>query len=334
MVKHQAFVPALLAGLTLVGCAPDLDDRLSLIDGPTFLAVRSEPAEAAPNTAVTYTVLMADAQGARGETVDWAFCNERKPLAILGPVSPLCLEPEGDHLVPLGTGLQVSGTLPQGACRVFGPEPPEGADGEPPRGFDADGTGGYHQPVRVLERTERGELYGIGKTRIRCGIQGATGAQIREFSRRYLANTNPAVERVDRMEGEGATALTADDGTGAATNVVLPGEVVDLRARWAACPDELDELTAGCTGSEPFLHFDVVERELRERHESMSVAWYATAGVLWQDRTGRDEGDRTPHSDNVWEAPLEAGPVHLWVVLRDSRGGVAWQSYRFEVVAP
>ena len=34
---------------------------------------------------------------------------------------------------------------------------------------------------------------------------------------------------------------------------------------------------------------------------------------------------------NTWTAPSTAGTVTLWVVLRDSRGGIGWKSYRVAV---
>ena len=37
-------------------------------------------------------------------------------------------------------------------------------------------------------------------------------------------------------------------------------------------------------------------------------------------------------SDNTWTAPADAGTVSLWVVLRDSRGGVAFAPYTATVV--
>ena len=63
----------------------------------------------------------------------------------------------------------------------------------------------------------------------------------------------------------------------------------------------------------------------------MTVAWFATGGSFDNDRTGRDTSDLTASSDNGWHAPAAAGPVHLWVVLRDDRGGVGWAEYAFDV---
>ena len=88
MVKVP-IVPVAVA-LVAVGCKPDLTDRLSLIDGPRILAVQSQPAEAAPKAQVMLTALMADPTGTvTSAAIDWAFCNQPKPLAELGTVSPL-----------------------------------------------------------------------------------------------------------------------------------------------------------------------------------------------------------------------------------------------------
>ena len=34
---------------------------------------------------------------------------------------------------------------------------------------------------------------------------------------------------------------------------------------------------------------------------------------------------------NNWRAPAAAGPVHLWVVLQDSRGGLEFAAYVVDV---
>jgi hypothetical protein len=51
------------------------------------------------------------------------------------------------------------------------------------------------------------------------------------------------------------------------------------------------------------------------------VSWYATAGSLAEEHTGRAAGDPALDSSNSFVA---GGPAHLWVVLRDDRGGVGW----------
>jgi hypothetical protein len=88
----------------------------------------------------------------------------------------------------------------------------------------------------------------------------------------------------------------------------------------------------GCTGAEAYVYFDLATRALVDRREAMRLSWYADAGSFVDDRTGRteDQADLTS-TDNTWTAPPTAGAVTLWVVLRDSRGGLNWKSFRIWV---
>jgi hypothetical protein len=49
------------------------------------------------------------------------------------------------------------------------------------------------------------------------------------------------------------------------------------------------------------------------------------------DRVGRDGSDTTVNVVNTWTAPTTPGIVRIWVVLRDARGGVGWESYALDV---
>ena len=73
---------------------------------------------------------------------------------------------------------------------------------------------------------------------------------------------------------------------------------------------------------ETFPVFDPASLSLATVRETMSVAWFATAGTMRDARTGSSSTD----ASTVWTAPAQAATVHLWAVLRDSRGGVAWTS--------
>jgi hypothetical protein len=87
----------------------------------------------------------------------------------------------------------------------------------------------------------------------------------------------------------------------------------------------------GCAGAEPYVYYDPLARSLTDRREAMRVSWFSGAGSFEDDHTGRREDELDSFSDGLWTAPNVAGPAHLWVVLRDSRGGVTWQSYVVEV---
>jgi hypothetical protein len=321
----------------LGGCVPELDESNPRVDEPRVLAVRAEPAEVAPRARARFTALYADASGSLSEAeLDWAYCVQRKSLAELGPISPACLVPEGESLAPLGAGLSAEGAVPADACRLFGPDRPMAKPGEPAgRPVDADPTGGYYQPLRLFDRAE--DSYAIFEARIRCGLPGVTMAQFAEFNRRYQINSNPELEAVAVIPEAGEPEPLAPAESGEAFTVAA-GETLDLRVTWASCPElpecedaECPEQPA-CGGAEQYAYFDPASRSVLLRREAMRVSWHATAGSFRDGRTGRSPAEvEHSNSENQWTAPDAPGPVVLWAVLRDDRGGVAWQSYRFQV---
>jgi hypothetical protein len=56
-----------------------------------------------------------------------------------------------------------------------------------------------------------------------------------------------------------------------------------------------------------------------------------TGGELAFDATGRTSTETDAFTRNVWTAPTTAGPVHLWVVIRDSRGGLDFAEAEIDV---
>jgi hypothetical protein len=175
--------------------------------------------------------------------------------------------------------------LPPNACQLFGPDPPPG--GFRPR--DPDDTGGYYQPVRALTRGEPT----IAFTRVACNLGDAPTDIAADFGRRYHANANPALH-VDVPAS------------------VAPGARTVFRASWEA------------EDAEAYVYFDREAQIVRDRREAMRVSWFATAGAFDVDRTGRAEDDAATDTEDAWTAPTAPATVHVWVVLRDSRGGVAW----------
>jgi hypothetical protein len=333
------------------GCKPNLDQTISIVGEPIVLSVRSDPAEVAPTKAVRLTALYVDRNGPLAQApIDWAFCTARNPLANLGAVNPDCLKASGPQLVSIGVGVQASGAVPDIACRQFGPDVPEPVPGEPQgRPVDPDPTGGYYQPARLLIPGDAGASVGISETRLACGPGLASGNAGVEYTKRYHANTNPTVASLAVLEGgsPGPAWVTADSG---GTNAVQVGAHVSLRVGWAPCPEKdvcgdgfcgPDESAmgcpadcttpAGCTGAERYAGFDVPSQSVVDRREAMAIAWFATGGSFDSDRTGRETADLTPSSDNAWTAPTQPGPVHLWVVLGDDRGGAGWAEYLIEV---
>ena len=277
-------------------CKPQLDPRVSQVSEPLVLAVRAEPAEAAPRDPVKYTVLYVDGSGpVASAPLDWAYCEARKPLAELGPVNTECLQPSGAWFVPIGDGAQVSGALPADACKLFGPDVPPPEMGQPQgRPVDPDPTGGYYEPLRLLASDGTVTL---DQMRLSCGVGGAPGDVGVDYVHRYHANVNPVVESLSVVGAgnePGPPLVTSDQGT----NPVAAGTHLSLRVAWSSCPSTSDSCgdgvcgpdetstscpgdcttPGGCTGAERFVVFDVATQALVDQRESIAAAWYATGG--------------------------------------------------------
>jgi hypothetical protein len=300
---------------SVAACEPNLDQRTSTVTGPRVLAVQSTPAEAAPGAPVALATLVVDPSGpVTTGPFDWAFCTDRNPLDNLGPVNPACALPTGDAFVELGAAASATGAVPTDACKLFGPDAPTAMEGQPPgRPVDPDTTGGYYQPVRLVAATD----VAVGLVRITCDVPGASPEQLSTLAASDHPNTNPAIDSVtDPALGPLVAAATG-------TNTVGPSQRLDLRAAWATC----DATMASCTGSEAYAYLDAQTHAVVQAREQMRVSWFATGGAFDDDRTGRAATDATPYTDNGWTAPAATGDVNLWVVLRDDRGGVGWQSF-------
>jgi hypothetical protein len=325
-VVRRTLIVAIAAGaiaLVVAACKPALDDTVSIVTVARVLAVRTDPAEAAPKASVTYSALVVDPSGTLHDApLDWAFCNLRKPLAELGPVSPFCMTRDGFFLAELGAGTSVTATISDTACRAFGPDVPVPDPGQPAgRPVDPDLTGGYYQPLRLVLSGAGGDVFTLERSRIACGVVGATAEQLSDFAKRYRPNVNPGV---DALVGDGVALVAEGGGT---PGRLAAGARVTLRASWAACEDP----TKSCTGSETYPLFDLASRAIVDQREAIHVAWFATGGAFDADHTGRDSSDPTPFSENGWVAPSQQGTVHLWIVLRDERGGVGWQGFVVDV---
>jgi hypothetical protein len=324
-------------------CVPDVDTDESTVRAPRVLAVQAIPAESAPSLGlpIRYQALVADVSGTRSDvSLSWFQCLAQKPLAELGPVSRDCLNSASGKLTSLGQGPSIEGKLPTNACSLFGPNPPTPAMGEPAgRPVDADESGGYKLPLVIGLNAAAGTEVTLYEQRISCGLANVAPAVSLEFTQRYHANENPAVREL-RVSRAGVSQVLADN----APLEVSVGERVEFELAWADCPardvcgdgvcgpDETAQACTadctkliGCTGQERYLDYDRQHGELRVRTEALRVAWYATAGSYDEERTGVSESERASSSKNTWYAPGAAGTATIWVVVRDSRGGVGFR---------
>jgi hypothetical protein len=293
---------AAIALLLLVACRPSFDESASHVTATRIIGLRNEPAEVAPNMPFTLTALVASPSGSvNGAAIDWAFCRVPKPLAENDVVSPACF---GDGGVAAfgGIGASTTATMPADACALFGPDTPPQTSGQPPeRPRDPDATGGYFQPVRAgLDGALAFQL-----ARVTCSLAGASVDVATAFHMTYTANQNPTL-----------TPLVADvAGNAVALDALPAGKRVTFTVGWPAA------------AVEHYPVLDVLSQSLVTHREAMRVSWFASAGTFDDDATGRGESDLATTTSNGWVAPATPGPLHLWLVLHDSRGGVAFAAY-------
>jgi hypothetical protein len=296
-------VRGFIAGLTVVAiaCAPTLTSTDSLVTAPRVLAVRAEPAEAKPGATVTFDALIAAPRGAVAGTPAWSFCVAPKPLTDDNTVSNVCVGPSA--LRRVGNGVTVTASTPSNGCSLFGPDIPPG--GLRPR--DPDDTGGFYQPLRV-DLGASAPAFAL--MRISCDLPNASARVAAAFAQAYAPNRNPQLLPLTASIAGSAVALDA----------IPIGSRVDLRAGWSA------------SSAETYAYYDASSDAVGTKRESLTLAWYSTAGSLDKEATGRAEDDLATSSDNTWTAPSSAGVSQLWVVLRDSRGGVDFASYQLSAV--
>jgi hypothetical protein len=281
------------------GCKPDLGVTASFVDAERVLAVRSEPPEAPLGTMVHLVALVASPNGTvEAAPLSWSFCQAPKPLDQNNVVADACLR-DPSSLLALGDGPTADGLIPEDACQRFGPDPPPQMAGDPPlRPRDPDVTGGFYQPVRLDGAGDTA----IGLTRIECNLPNASVGVQSDFRMRYHANQNPTVGMV-----------TAS----------VDGQPVGFDALPHATP-VLFRYTWDPGAAEGYVLYDLTSQTLVDRRESLRVAFYASAGTWTLDRVGRTEDESDSFVENVWTAPETPGTYHLWFVLRDNRGGVAY----------
>jgi hypothetical protein len=293
--RIHLFLIALYA-ISVVSCQAKFERRPSVLDRPRVLAIGMDPPEAAVGKSVRLTALIAGPEGKITSAVAWSLCTQRPQVAGYNAIAEGCLDGSSapqPQPQPMATGDGLEIVVPKNACAVFGSEPPPGSGNEAPiRPFDADATGGYYQPLVVA----LGEARGTSGIRLSCSLFQATAETARAFRERYVPNTNPTLR-----------------------DVVIPerierNQAVTFRVRTNA--------------PESYVAYDPVRSVLVERTERLDLSWYVTKGALRDDTSiaGSDSD-----AENTYVAPNESGIVHVFVVLRDERGGIAFESRAIDV---
>jgi len=309
--SHRLRLAVVLAPIVLAtACKPNLGSPPSLIEGPRILAVRGTPAEAGEGAMVTYDVLVVNQMGRiANPTVQWALCHDPKPPASANAVANSCVTAPDDTMMPSAT---FTAPMPSGDCKVFGPQPPEVMAGKPPlRPQDPDVTGGFYQPVRAKLLDGADSFLAFALERLQCPLANAPQNITAMFNMMIKPNQNPAIASVTLDPSGTATPLfTMNQATAPTFAPVAPGAPVKLEVAWTAATPETYPV------------YNLVTQKVDTHRESLSVSWFATDGSFEHDRTGRGEDETDLTTDNVWTAPATPGLVHVWLLLRDIRGGV------------
>src|SRR5262249_49951933 len=149
-------------------------------------------------------------------------------------------------------------------------------------------------------RVDLGSSSSIVLVRIGCSPAGASLDLATEFAKEYVPNQNPKL-----------TALTAAvDGQVVSLDSIPKGRTVTFEASWSA------------DSAETFPVVDTLNQVLVPHREALDLSWYASAGSFSSDRTGRAANEMEADTRNTWRSPKTPGVAHLWLVLRDSRGGL------------
>jgi hypothetical protein len=292
-----------LAFLLLTGCTPKMGNPASLIIDERIVGVRADPAEAGPGDTVEYASLVASPSGTvETPGLSWSLCKLREPVAENTPVSQGCLT---ETLTESAQGQDASLPTPSAACVNFGPLAPPTSSGTL-RPTDPDATGGYYQPIRLDLDAEQA----IFRERLHCDLAGASLLLSQEFRAGYTINQNPTLVSLSALV----------DQTPAALDSLPARRRVHFVATWSS------------DSAESYPVFDSGAQTLVQHREALWLSWFATDGQFDDSITGRDEGDPSDWTENMWTSPATTGVVFLWIVLHDSRGGADFASYSLTVV--
>lgn len=357
--RRHAARNVLLSALALAGCGPELD-RISEIESVRVLAVQKSLPYAPPGETVNLTMLSYDGRPAEqrtplqrlwfsgcfnppGDQYYGCFAQAAGLFGVQG-------EPDGDGRVPL--------TVPEG---TFCP-PQQGAE-EGTVCVGSGETFSFQMPSTILDARTPIDPdqppYGLAMVFFAvCGGQLALAApsEIEElgfplvclddqgnllgardfvvgyssvYSYAEVRNTNPEIEG---FEVSGADASVTCFGDECLTTPVAT-EACDPAA--PTLPVCLEEDTNDCPGYpvKPAIDPSVVEPDTiatlgrREAYgEQMWINYHVDAGSVKSDARLLNDATAGFNEDFGTEIrmPSEPGPVHLWAVVRDNRGGVGW----------
>ena len=285
---------ALVASLLAACLAADRTND-SAVEHARILAVVASPAEVSPGAVVQFQAVVASPVGSAAQPLHWSFCATARAAGDNTAASPACVTSMERPLS--GSQPELSAVLPSDACKIFGSET---ASGHAPNRADA--TGGYYQPLRVALDT--GEI-AIARTRVSCALPSAPLAVALAYTQQYAPNVAPTIAGVRLLV----------DGVERAADALVAGESSTVRLELE--PD----------ARESYLLYEPHSGLLQTVAEQLEVSWYVAGGSFASPRT-TVSGLR---ADNTLRLADGISRAHLWLVLRDDRGGVAVTDSALEI---
>jgi hypothetical protein len=312
---------ALALTLVAAGCSADLppSDR---VDKLRLLAVRAEPPEVQPGQASALDTLTVYPGGFDGGGPQVSFLW----LA--------CLEAVGAQ-APTACGVSAQGNGGAGTFDADGGAPPDCA-AQPDAALCLIGAGETARYTPTAAALGGGAVGEVILTVIAADEQagGAAGCAI-TASQNGGAPADPdhCVIALKRLT---VSTSATPNGNPTLPLLALGGlSLADGSAHWSAGGAAQDVTAVRGPGSD--------ERKGDGTFETLTLAWFATAGSFDTSRSGFQPADCDPACmmteppvtvDAHWTPPnsddaaryAPTGTVQFWAVLRDDRGGVAWQS--------
>jgi hypothetical protein len=285
-------VSSALLVLACVACTNDLEKQSEIVK-LRVLAVSAEPADLVvsqgqPPPRTTLTALAVEPSGAP-VTMRFALCTDQSPTP---PPDLDCPGAQGIDLPPSGTA---SAILDLGDPRIVAFA----------LSSDAGISDGGSLPIGGVPIVVGFEASAPAHTLPDGGPAGANGGSqqiVRGFTLVDLhddsipTNHNPSIDGL---------VVAADGGP-------------DLPPDGSVPPDSVQRLT-------PVPAKDAKEPLPGGAVESLGYSFFATAGSLSSLRSTDTTATGEPADTFVdWTAPTDPGPVRMWVVVRDGRGGTGW----------